>query len=100
MVKMDSTTFQFSDFENALNQAIHRAIKELVNPVKLQDKDLLSRKETAKKLSISLPTLHLFTKEGIIRAYRIGNRVLYKQEDINNALKIIVPPSERSRNGK
>ena len=39
-------------------------------------------KETAQKLGISLPTLHDWTKRGIIPAYRINTRVRYLKEDI------------------
>jgi excisionase family DNA binding protein len=98
MANLTFNTFELSDFENAFNKAFERAIKEFINPPKSQDKDLKSRKETARILNISLPTLHLFTKEGIIRAYRIGNRVLYKQEDIENALKVIVSPNKKGHN--
>lgn len=98
MANLTFHTFELSDFENAINKAFERAIKEFSNPVKNTDKDLKSRKETARILNISLPTLHLFTKEGIICAYRIGNRVLYKQEDIENALKVIVSSNQRGRN--
>ena len=97
MANLTFNTFELSDFENAINKAFERVFKEFSNPPKNTDKDLKSRKETAKILSISLPTLHLFTKEGIIRAYRIGNRVLYKQEDIENALSIIVAPNKRAQ---
>lgn len=55
---------------------------------------LLSRKETAKKLCISLPTLHQWTKNGNIQAHRIGGRVLYKWSEIELALKAIEPPKK------
>jgi excisionase family DNA binding protein len=97
MANLTFNTFELSDFENAFNKAFERAIKQFINPPKTQDKDLKSRKETARILNISLPTLHLFTKEGSIRAYRIGNRVLYKSEDIENALKVIVTPTKRAK---
>lgn len=95
MANLTLNTFELSDFENAINKAFERLFKEFSNPSKKTDSDLKSRKETARILNISLPTLHLFTKEGIIRAYRIGNRVLYKQEDIENALSVIVSPNKR-----
>jgi len=40
-------------------------------------------------LSISLPTLHTYTKEGIITAYRLGSQVRYKHIDVEKALKEI-----------
>ncbi|MDC2014629.1 helix-turn-helix domain-containing protein [Bacteroides thetaiotaomicron] len=48
---------------------------------------LYKRKDTAKRLQISLPTLDAWTKAGIINARRIGTRVYYTDKDINDALK-------------
>lgn len=48
-----------------------------------------TRKDVAKMLNISLPTLSEWTKDGIITAHRIGSRVRYKYEDIQQALKEI-----------
>lgn len=48
--------------------------------------ELLSRTQTAQMLSVSLPTLHTWTKTDIIKAYRIGTRVRYRKSDIENAL--------------
>lgn len=67
-----------SIFADNLEHFIVKEKKELI---------LMSRKETAKYLCISLPTLHDWTKNGIIKAHRIGNRVLYKLNDIHQALE-------------
>jgi excisionase family DNA binding protein len=48
---------------------------------------LLSRNEVAEILKISLPTLHDWTKKGLIKSYRIGNRIRFKKEDVFNALQ-------------
>lgn len=48
---------------------------------------LFTRKETAKKLHITLPTLHKYDKDGLIKSVRIGRRVLYSETEILNALK-------------
>jgi hypothetical protein len=45
-----------------------------------------TRHETADMLNISLPTLNIYTKRGILTGYRIGKRVLYKQSEIESAL--------------
>jgi hypothetical protein len=50
-------------------------------------KNVLSRKDTAKYLNISLPTLDNLTQEGFIKASRLKSRVLYEMEDILDALK-------------
>ncbi len=56
------------------------------NKNQLPDKTLLSRKETATLLSISLVTLHNWTIQGRLTAYRIGTRVRYKADEVDNAL--------------
>ena len=45
-----------------------------------------TRKETAKMLKITLPTLNEYTKKRILTGYRVGVRVLYKQSEIESAL--------------
>ena len=45
-----------------------------------------TRKETAKQLNVSLPTLNEYTKRCLITSYRFGVRVMYKQSDIETAL--------------
>jgi excisionase family DNA binding protein len=51
--------------------------------------ELLSRKEAAKLLGISFPTLNEFTKSGKITGYRIGTRVRYKRLELEQSLKQI-----------
>jgi len=62
-------------------------------------KKLLSRTETAKLLGVSLVTLHQWTLQGRITAYRIGSRIRYKANEINSAL-IEVKSSKNSRKRK
>lgn len=46
----------------------------------------LTRGEVCKQLQISLPTLHNYTKEGLIKSYRMGGKVRYKAQEIELAL--------------
>jgi excisionase family DNA binding protein len=50
-------------------------------------KKYYTRKEVAKELHMSLPTLSERTKSGEIPAYRIGKRVLYNVEEVNQLIK-------------
>jgi len=49
----------------------------------------LTRHQAAELLHLTLPTLLQYTKAGLIKAYRIGTRVLYTEEAIQEALKEI-----------
>ncbi len=51
--------------------------------------ELITRKEAAYFLGISLPTLLNFTKAGKIVGYRIGTRVRYKRAELEQALNEI-----------
>lgn len=46
-----------------------------------------SRSDIASALLISLPTLNKRTRDGILKSYRIGGRVLYKWSEVFEALK-------------
>ncbi|HTA61335.1 MAG TPA: helix-turn-helix domain-containing protein [Bacteroidia bacterium] len=47
-----------------------------------KENKFISRKETAALLHISLPTLNDLTKEGKLKSYLIGARVLYKPDEV------------------
>ena len=49
--------------------------------------DFISRVEVATLLRITLPTLHEWTKLGWLKSYKIGNRVLYKPNEVMEAVK-------------
>lgn len=49
----------------------------------------LTRKETAKLLRISLPTLGEYVKRGIIKSKKMGARVLFNENDIKEAIHTI-----------
>jgi excisionase family DNA binding protein len=57
----------------------------------------LSRKEVAKLLKITLPTLHDWTKLQYLKAYKIGTRVLYKESEVIETLEKV--PSFKHRKG-
>jgi excisionase family DNA binding protein len=57
-----------------------------MEPPKKEELKYLSREEVCTILKITLPTLNTYTKKGIIKGSRIGTRVLYRNEDIQEAL--------------
>jgi len=55
--------------------------------------ELLTRKQAAAVLKVSLPTLNELTKAGTLKGYRVtgSNRLRYKASEVNNALTVIKP---------
>jgi excisionase family DNA binding protein len=50
-------------------------------------KKILTRKEAADFLSVSLTTLKTWTDQQLLTAYKLGGRVYYKEKEIIKALK-------------
>ncbi|SMG49714.1 helix-turn-helix domain-containing protein [Arenibacter troitsensis] len=89
MGKLMLSTLELSDIKKVVEEVIENKLKNLNPQPEKEGLKLLSRKDTAKLLCISLPTLHDWTKTGIVKAHRIGNRILYKLEEVNDALSMI-----------
>lgn len=53
--------------------------------------EYLSRREVCELLKISTATLHYWTKQSILKGYRIGGRVLYKSSEIEQSVQAIQP---------
>ncbi len=86
MGKIYLQSLELSDFKRVIEEIVESNISKFSLPKNQNLNILLSRKETAKLLCISLPTLNEWTKTGILKAHRIGNRVLYKEKEVIEAL--------------
>jgi excisionase family DNA binding protein len=65
-------------------------IKEIISNLiydQKKDDELLSRDQAAEYLKISLVTLWNWTKNDIVPAYRIGNKVRYKKSELLASIK-------------
>ncbi|MRM84855.1 helix-turn-helix domain-containing protein [Riemerella anatipestifer] len=75
---------------NELIKAIATAVKKELQtpePKPVESHDLMHKKEVAKMLRVSLMTINNWTKQGLLTSYRIGNRVMYKKDEVLQSLK-------------
>ena len=79
-------------FKAEILNGVREMLSEFIQESNSEDK-LLTRKEVAILLSISLPTLRAYVKRGLLNEHRIGARVLYKRSDIINSF----PTSKSSK---
>ncbi len=93
---MDSNIILHSTSINELKNIIGEVLEEKLKtftsqpPQQTPQRETFgTRKEVAKELHISLPTLNELTKDGTIPGNRISGRVLYKWEDVYKAVKEI-----------
>ncbi len=86
------TNFQLTEFKELLSSCVSESLKKeigtFISPAEPQ-KQILTRQEAAAELTISLPTLHDYTKRGVIQAHRLGYKIRYKRADIDKALLVI-----------
>lgn len=80
-------TLTVGQMHDLLLEVVKEAIKS-IKPLKEETK-YLTRLEVCAALKLSLPTLSRYSALGLIPAKRIGNRILYEQTDIENALNDI-----------
>ena len=85
---LDSLINEFKkELTDTITESIKLQLNELNNNFHSKESDIyLTRKETAKMLSIDLSTLHLWTKKGQLLSRGIGNRVYYKRSDIEKSM--------------
>ena len=73
---ISNLTAQLETLTNALNG------NAKANQSETAPEKLLTRIETAKLLGVTLPTIIDWQKKGILKGYRIGNRIRYKHAEI------------------
>ena len=74
------------DFRLLISEAVEAQCKKCQMNKRVETEKLFTRKETAKTLQISLPTLSEYTRNGIIKSVRMGSCIRYRQSDIDTAL--------------
>jgi len=82
------TSIAETDFREMITAAIRKELSGMYPQQKATAQpEFLTRHETAERLKISLPTLHLWTKTGTLQGYRVNGRVLYKSNEVDSSLQ-------------
>jgi excisionase family DNA binding protein len=82
----------FEQLQDSIKTIVQNEVQKIVSGLTTAPEpapELITRKETAKILGISLPTLNDWTKNGTIPAQRIGTRVRYNRANVYASLKNI-----------
>lgn len=88
MEKIVLNSLTESDLKRILREVLSEKAESDAFQVKPESKiSYLNRFEVVKLLRISLPTLSNWTKAGILQSYRIGNRVLFREDEIISSLQ-------------
>ncbi|GGD86370.1 helix-turn-helix domain-containing protein [Planktosalinus lacus] len=87
ILQIENTSVE--DLRSEILSSVNEALKNYSTQFQSNKNNdtLLTRQETADMLSVSLVTLWKWTKDDIIAAYRIGNRVRYKKGEVIEAMQ-------------
>lgn len=66
---------------------VERVSEKILSATAKKEPKFYSRRETAQLLHVTLPTLARLTKDGLITAKKVGSRILYDAEAIDEAVK-------------
>lgn len=83
------------ELKNSLMNVIEEIVKIQIDELKTQlikeinlkeNKEFLTRTETAKLFGVSTNTIHLWKRDGKINLYKMGNRSFYKYSELLEVL--------------
>lgn len=90
MEKSDNRSVQqavMSLFSPFIDEIVERISAKVLSVTAKKEPKFYTRKETADLLHVTLPTLARLTKDGLIVSKRVGSRILYESEAIDEAVK-------------
>ena len=70
---------------NSVQEAVSNVIKEIQAASSVEEK-ILSRKEAARELGVTYPTLKALSLAGHVKTYRIGSNIRYKKTELMKSL--------------
>ena len=89
MKKILLTQLSEEELDDRINRQIEKRFAKMQAP---QEKIVYkTRKEASEKLHVTLPTLNEYTKSGLVKSYKIGGRVLYRDDELDAALSSATP---------
>jgi len=88
MTEQIISTFPLEQLTQSLTEAVFARVAPLIQSANKPqpETELLTRKEAAKLLGVSLPTILDWTKTGKITGYRIASRIRYKRHELEASL--------------
>lgn len=70
------------DIEAMIDRCIRNRMKEFAESLKEKPPVMVKRKDAARRLGISLPTIDKYAQHGILHPKHIGGRVYYEEDEL------------------
>lgn len=75
-----------NELHSIISKSVNDALQAHSLKAKVEEAKYLTKKEVSSMLHITVNTLNNYTRDGLINSYKMGRRVLYKSDEINNYL--------------
>lgn len=90
---METINFVGITPDNFLNELVSKVKTALLSDLEKSLKDnepnrYYTAEQICERFSITKPTIHEYRKRNIIKSYRLGSRVYYRLDEIENAMII------------
>ena len=80
------TQINRDELSNLINNSLKEFFKTKGEPQKIESNPRLTRKEVAKLFDVSLNCVNDWSKKGILKPYKVGQRTYFKRSECENVL--------------
>ncbi|MFI3293925.1 MAG: helix-turn-helix domain-containing protein [Rikenellaceae bacterium] len=77
---------QDDELDMRISNIIEKALAKLL-PQRSNAEEYMTRKEVADYFKVSLPTLHQYINKGLLTAYKVAGRTLFKRCEVEDVAK-------------
>ncbi len=86
MQKFELIQVSPQELATLIQESVKQSLPDFPNQKDSDQKEILTRSETAHLFSISLVCLHYWIKKGILKPYKVGNKTYFKRSEVMEVL--------------
>jgi len=84
MIRIEIIELDVNDLKELIAQAVYEGIEKYKENIVTTEEDFIGRREVAEIFKVSIVTVDTWRAKGILKEYRIGNKVLFKRSEVLN----------------
>jgi len=85
--KIIMSTYNSDEIMQMVSQGVAKGVAEALDSMMNKKDAMFTINEAATKCKVTIRTIHNWTNHGLITAHKIGGRTLYKESELEEAMK-------------